>query len=642
MFITTFCKQNSIRFYPADNTRPPQYTFVHFDDASFAATVQPWQMKTVYHQKAMFGDQFAVMVHTQNSGTVPEPYPSKLYMLDHNKVLLHDMNFAPHYIGTQTPTNDFYTDSVSDVAYQMNCSLWVFTFGAWLIPATDSGIYYLRLDNTDPTGLHIESFYSEPIFLSDTQDRTLYFEYSNNSNKNDVIVNGWASGYFPVFRSRIEADIREYKPFGISIGYTEQDYLQLQQYGQSWRTWMLRLGSNTSGVPAYMLERAAEILNCDNLLIDGKAFIFDDQSANGSANAAAFWKVTDTAISPLVHADIAIREKYSNENTRFNISVAIFTVPGITDATTGLCEATVPFAIIGFQLFNGISYANCPQFVFRGIVDITNFLNYLNTTLKVTAGMAGSFAYDTATGTYYYNNASGESWGVVVVYDVLTSYLQLPIDVISVGDTWFIAINTATGGAELVIDWGDNDTFPYDTEADIYPSSGTYLPVKVYPAGGTLYPYIFLNNNVTDLFLVDSLVRITLTTTNNIMGHLPSGLEGLTIAHQNMAIANVNIPIASCADNLQSISIEDCNIMGFANDLFGTNNFAVLSYIGLGVNNIPASEIDALFNAFENNTTFPSSGTFDTSGQSPIAAPTTASLIARTTLNYAGWTIITD
>lgn len=641
MFITTFCKQNSVRFYPVDQPLAPQYSFVHFDAASFQNTIQSWQMDVAYYQKAMFEDQIVVMVHTQNSGVVPEDYPPQLFLLDHNLNQIASLNSAPQYYGTQTPANDFYTDPVSGDTYQMNCTLWVFNFGSFISPATDSGIYYLQLDNYFPAVPDVNSFLSEPFFVSETQDRTLYFQYSNNSNKNDVVVDNWAGGYYPVFCSRMEADIREYKPFGISIGYLEQDYLQLQQYGQSWRTWLLRLGSNTMGVPAYILERAAEIFNCDNVLIDGKAFIFDSQGGNGNASAAAFWKVNDTDVSPLIRADLPIRERYGAENTITNFSLGIFTVPGSADPATGTRIPTVPFAFMGFQLFNGVAYAACPQFVFRNTADISNFLSYLNTTMAVTFGMTGTFAYNSADGVVSYNNGPGENWSIYAVYDVLTQYLNLPIQVTISGDIWLIGIDT-TGGAELIFDWGDMNTFPYDTELDVYPFSGSYAPNKKYLVPGSYSPYVFFNSEIKNLLLIDSLVKITVNAGQNISGSMPSSLNTLVIAHQNFDYASVNIPIAACAATLENISIEGCQVIGFANDLFGTAAFNALSNIAIGDNSLPSSEIDALFNAFEAYTSYVAGGNFDTAGQTPPAPPTISSVLARSFLSFAGWTITTD
>lgn len=335
--------------YPATSMRRPIDAAINFGQAAYINSLLPQQSILPYEHKRLFTDTISIQIKTQaNSRALPgigifsylnlaqlhvcnSVVGANGYPTPGNKISAFESDFNPvlsagyypivsgsPFWGIQNALYDIYTDPITGAKTSLTTYMWQFQFGSYLNSATDSGTYFLRFDYLDVNG-NITPWYSEPIFVFGTDAQitfpdTLEFESANAINKNDIIIDGWFNNpaSFPSFYTRVEADILEYEPKGIYLGFLQQDYLAETTYTKSWEIWSLNIGSTRQGVPKEMFRILAKFMEMDYILINNQYYIYDIASG-GSPSPTSAWKMDKARWKGLYTGSIPIRYKYENQ-----------------------------------------------------------------------------------------------------------------------------------------------------------------------------------------------------------------------------------------------------------------------------------------------------------------------------------------
>ena len=610
-------KTNSVRFAPIVDLTPDVYnqSNTEFDQVPYAKTVLPTGGVQGYEMKVMFGDTLTIMMHTL---TNPSHVPS-LELLDYNQNVIGNFNSSPYYKGTQTLAYNTYGPS----AFQMDASLWSASLSSLGITSDNSGIYYCKLTTYDPSGTPSLILISEPILLNSVQSGTKLIQSSNNTNRASqrIIIDGWASGFVPTFAIRAEADIQDYNPTGIMIGYQQQDYEPLQLNAQAWRTFTYSLGSVSHGVPNYLFEMVAECFNCDNLSIDGQQYIYDN-GGNSGTSGSKLWKKQDPRTSGLITATCPIRYPTNDSSALIHDDVYLF--------ASYISSNAAPYAVYTYKLTNGVTTISLPANIFYTSDDDAAYLVTLNGLLSG-FGLVGNFTF--VSGAYYYNNAPSEGYWLQATTVVMTEYMSMQVR--RDGTFSFQIANSITQGF-AVIDWGTGVAYT--------PSTFIGTPVTVSHFYGTIPAIVTFNLFFSDATLLEFTAGSP-AYIQSVSGTTPVSLQNYHIINGSFIPTTTSIPISNSL-GLQTLILGSNNIAAFSPPLFAVGNFSLLNHFNAQNQQLSSAEIDALFNEFVANTTFYTGITpipfFNVSGQSPAAPPTSASATARATLIAAGWTVITD
>jgi hypothetical protein len=320
--ITLQAASNSVAFADINASLPQVMGQVHYDDY-----VGDWQNLPPYQQKILNTDNIAIQIKTQLGAGGSGNYP-KLYICDHFKNVIPavNLNADPYLKGVQHVAGDNFVNPYTGTSTPMQTALWVFSFNNFATQIPAGGVFYLRLDNIDTVGPVTTSYYSEPLYVSNTLPDTLLFTFfydADNAEKN-IVNGGWyndfssgsTSPYNLQFSLRVEGIITNEAPKGINIGYLQQSYNQLQIKTNQKRIRTLKLGEISIGIPDYLLEMATEAVQADNLFINGYGYIL--YGAN-SDHLADIWKMKRPNDAwPLVMAECGLMERYTEQRALMN------------------------------------------------------------------------------------------------------------------------------------------------------------------------------------------------------------------------------------------------------------------------------------------------------------------------------------
>jgi len=621
-FITIFPISTPCRFFPVVDTTSNNYFSIGFDQKAFAQSTAYMQTPGGYEYKATFDDTITIMAHTQNNAAGANPPTLRLFNGLGEQVLV----LTPYRIGTQAATNNTYTDPYTGATTQLRSTLWAFKFGTFLNPLTESGCYYLVLNNLDASGNNVD-YRSEPILLYSEAPGTILVQsrYNTNRIQDRIIIDGWG-GYLPQFYLRVQALLNEYAPKGIKVGYLQQEYLQQQMNAQSWRNFKFKLGASSPGVPPYLLEKADQAFNADMIFLDGKQFIYDNGTSE-AGDGKAIWKTSENVQYKLIWAELNVRPAIEEPNAYVTEPVYLF-----TSALEGGY-----YGISGFSLDDGSTTVSFNPFVFYAESDEVLFLNFARND-STTAALGGTFVR-TELGEFYYINAPGEDYALVAAIDVFTKYLRF--EVTPAGGLWEYDFGNQAGNRSKVLtDFGD-DPWPYNLDYTVTSLFSVTETVSNTYGAATPVTVTAFHNDLPIAWKFDNVTTSIMT--SGVDGQFSIITESIQIRYNDFNNASVAIPNSRCRTNLINIILIDSNIGSFEPALF-RDQFPILEEILLQTNSLSVSQVDELFNTFYANGGYLMSGTrtFNTSGQTPAAPPTAASLAARTALAADGWTIITD
>lgn len=297
------------------------------------------------------------------------------------------------------------------------------------------------------------------------------------------------------------------------------------------------------------------------------------------------------------------------------------------------------YAITDFDMEFGSRTVTVPCWIYDNDTDVTARVAYLNSTFVPANSMTGSFSF--VSGKVYYTNGAAENWGIDVMPRKLTRacflFLTVAVPSGSPEDYQFRYLGT---GSDMVVDWGDSTdaVYSHPTTTSVTTMLHSYSDtsdktVRFFHNGTLITQMILSPTFATDYMLY----RIT--------GTLPASITGFFIGSQTSYISPASINIAGLS-SIETFVFTGSNIVSFSPALF-TASHNSLTLISLNNNTITSTEVDAIFNTLV--ATSPAATVYSSSvrlinisGQTPAAAPTGASLAARTALAAAGWTLTTD
>lgn len=280
---------NNIQFVPLNEVLPERYHYYQMDKAWYAEQILYYQKQVTYRQPVQQTDIQTIQLHrTFNNGV-------DLYVYDCNgeqvyyKALL-DINKA--VAGHEDDGEQLYTNQ------------WDFRFEDLALP---DGVYWVLLNSKFYDGITVVEqidYISEPIIVKEDHSRTVYLEYYYNKNIQDIFFQPptWKT---PKFGFRCEGQIEDFEPDSQDVAFKEQNYDQRQIASTPWRKRILSLGGDgegMKGIPAYMIDKANQILSCDAVFIEGRRYVKDE---------GAKWSIEHVGGSknyPLYHAEITVRE----------------------------------------------------------------------------------------------------------------------------------------------------------------------------------------------------------------------------------------------------------------------------------------------------------------------------------------------
>jgi hypothetical protein len=291
------------------------------------------------------------------------------------------------------------------------------------------------------------------------------------------------------------------------------------------------------------------------------------------------------------------------------------------------------YAMTGFTLTQGIDTAVFDIAKFATMSDEMSLIAYYNS-IAAGFGMTGLFQIQGYNIVYLLGY--GETWAVTTAAQVLHWATEMRLKVATssaLPTTWSYVI----GGTDAysIVDWGDGSAI----EMTITPSLTTPV-VHIYANS--------LENKQVVIYTNDAQVntlRLQNTTSNYLFRRFvtraPLSLTTLIVSQQQIGLTSDFI-ITDLAQ-LNYISLQLNQITGFSPALF-LGNHPNLTIIDVSDNRLSSAQVDDIFNYLYANSPeiLLTTGTIDTSTQTPSAPPTAASLTARNAFTAAGWTLITD
>jgi hypothetical protein len=230
---------NPVKFYPANITQDARYNFKHMDTDFFIQQHDFWAQKKDYYQKWQLNDTISLQVISNAIA------PAVITMYNANGILVNTINM------TQKTDPAIYSPNL---LFEANINL----------SAYNIGVYYFVLSvGSSPS---IVQFVSEAIQIALVWPKSLLFEYTHSSNRQDMI---FSTGFKPSWR--VEGWFDNYTPKSHTSAFEDQPadmkILNSIVYG----TQRLNIGDN-DGLPPYSVRLANYIMGLDTVLIDGLGF----------------------------------------------------------------------------------------------------------------------------------------------------------------------------------------------------------------------------------------------------------------------------------------------------------------------------------------------------------------------------------
>jgi len=318
------CYANPIPFYNQDTTVSVlgQAPYKAYNPLTMLQQVQDWQYQgNPYLYKCLYTDQITLLFHSNITGLSS----MTLHVCDSNQkeitAVTSALNLAPFYKGYQLIPGNNYTDPLTGATQPLASNMWSFQFNDMISQIPSGGIYYLRLDLKFGSPLVTQSYYSEPILLSDEfmpnpwGTRLFHYAYTANNSQKNVVVTGWYNDYAtntipysPVWNLRCEGYRSRLNVKSLLIGYLQQIYDPIQIKTQNKKYWTLHLGDGSLGIPEWMLNVVSEAITSDLWYFDGYPYSLNYGSS--SSSLTDMWKIKGDEANPLLNAECLIQERW--------------------------------------------------------------------------------------------------------------------------------------------------------------------------------------------------------------------------------------------------------------------------------------------------------------------------------------------
>lgn len=608
---------NGIRFVPMDITVPAIYNSPDFDKEWFYEAIKPWQTKVRYTQKVQSSDPFRMQLWTNADNN------KTLTVLNCSGASVVSKNFA---LNPMAPTV-----SDSGIAYSVYD---VIDNGMWndILTSDGSAVYYILIQLQNVGGSEKLSFISEPIYLKEKHENTLFIEYQNSYNKDSIVFEQTNL----VLGMRVEGSVTEFMPTVNRTVFEDQGYNKVQLSGTATRQWKAIFGADTSAIPDYMTDKLNHIFACDRLRIDGTNYSQIDGSA---------LEIDREDVYPLVSASIVLGEPDNMKNSQYS-----------GGALTVIEDMNFPFCLFKFSLGEGDmpSYI-IPQPIEFTVNNTTGYLNYLNSS-ALDQGLSGTFSK--VGNSLIYTLGSGEYFN--------TAITQILTDPILVNCTNFQDLTANTSsitfklGSQAPIAatnipyalFGNNDivseklAYGYITSTELPGSEKQFdITTNFPPSSSNVVVRIYTTPDINTLWITGARVHDITQWPDKIR-------EVVILGSHEIESFSIYPTMSPYRETLFNFSIVDCpNLTDFG---VMSPNSTTIQGICLNLKHIYCWNGTALTSAnvdkFINSVILAvyysgynvSGSDFKFSGQNPTAPPTSASQSARNYIVNAGGSLLTD
>jgi hypothetical protein len=467
--------------------------------------------------------------------------------------------------------------------------------------------------------------------------------YTQTANEYDVLFEQTA----PVFQLRVEAGLEPTDMISHSTSFEDQQYQVRNLQDIPIRMYNFIVGGE-GGVPDYVRDKANRAFSCKNFKLDSVRFVKD---------ANAKWQLTKVPNTLLKSQAIAVRE-YETAGGLSGSGSGLFVDILQLPYDSGIIYPFVNnFIAIDDGFTTAIYHADYPAAYASTATKIADhtallaWLAVLNGTFAATIGLLGTFSVS-GTGMLQYSLGTGETWGPSASYYMRVWFkkMSLAISINTIVTPYsFVGIGEYVGPGAIgiaIVDWGDTAvkevTFlPGGSTATHAYALGTYT-LDIYHGGadtlahlaGLSFTPMAAGGGITDI---------------NSGSELPVFCREFLMRGQPMVGVSVYDGfLVPCQSNLQLLSIIDCSISSFANDLLGLTTLCpVLKYISLRLNKFNTANVNSLiivaFGAgFKVNAILGGPGTYLINNQTPLAPPSGTAATYVPILISFGWTVLTD
>jgi hypothetical protein len=241
----SFSKLCPVQFYPESYSQDGRYNFKHMDAYSFSGQSERYGGYQPYNQKWQTNDNIPLQCITNSLGPVQIDVVNK-----------HGRVFGTYLMDVVTTT----AVALPYILYETTIDL----------SGLEEGTYFLKCTAGIDAATVI--FMSEPLCVKEIHPKSMLFEYSNTRNQAATI---FSTGYSPCFR--VESFLHDFAPGSRFSSYEDEPANMYLIEGQAFRKFSLFIGDGF-GVPPYVADKINRIFNLNTVLIDGKAFVRDEDS----------------------------------------------------------------------------------------------------------------------------------------------------------------------------------------------------------------------------------------------------------------------------------------------------------------------------------------------------------------------------
>lgn len=602
---------NNIQFVPLDEVLPERYHYYQMDKAWFKEQILYFQKQVTYRQPIQQTDWQTIQLHR----TFANGFDLYVYNCNGEQV----------FYQAGLAVNAAVTGHEAD-GEQLWTGQEIFRFEDLTLP---DGVYWILLNAKFYDGeMVVEqiNYISEPLQVKEDHPRTVYLEYFYNKNIEDVFFQPptWKS---PRFGFRCEGQIEDFEPDSQDVAFKEQNYDQRQIASTPWRKRTLCLGGDgkgMKGIPAYMIDKANQILSCDAVFIEGRRYVKDE---------GAKWEVERVGGSknyPLYKAEITVREYDPKDaiTTRRN-TIEVAEIPAY------------PFWYREIYMVNGgvaIQIANHVKI--ENDTDRDNLIDDLNG-----QNFLGDFSVQS--GFIVYANAESENYKATNLTIVLSERLEIEVTTTASNQTFQLGLRNGAG----LIEYSESD---YQDHGGAFSSTTIQTYSHTFGAAATNTVYLWHNDLIN--YVQTNGALYTSSVTDIPSGDLPAQCEIFSFVRcdfSGLGTTGLDLSfIARAKEYIKEIGLSESKLDALDGTVFLDNkklptnqNWVNLTHLLMGniggafSNTFSVAEVNSVIIDFYENTPKFQTGVINLR-MNPAATPTFTALGYATILSNAGWAIV--
>ncbi len=228
---------NPVKFHENEPEFPSQYLSRFFDEVPFEDTIEAWEQYVHFCQPFQKSDSIKIQVQSDYA-------PIKVQIINRHGTVVDENILSQVAQNELEPTMFIYETSFD-------------------LDDLEEGQYNLKMLCGNPV---LQTLISEPIYVKETHNNSVYLEYTNPRFYADWI---FETGLQPSIR--VWGKIKYKQPASKDTFYEDQVLDMTLLNSVPYRLWELILGSS-HGIPDYLIDKLNYVLGCKTITIDGRGF----------------------------------------------------------------------------------------------------------------------------------------------------------------------------------------------------------------------------------------------------------------------------------------------------------------------------------------------------------------------------------